>query len=727
MATQTRGRSSRRRTTIRRYTDDAFEEAGLDPEKSASERELDRENASDEDFLEEENGRCTAEDEAVDDFDEAGSVAGSNVNIQKGMRRKDHPRESRNAVHSRGLIKPAEHTSKPTHIKLTFGSGAEDILPAVYVRDHWASGRDSTFPSAKSLRAAHDDSLYGIGASFCHDSAKILIESTKAWDWYYENTVGGSLLQRQKVQVLDGSEGLKYVPKEKHTKHTVLTGPFGKQKAFHLGNNESFDFGLAWEKLELKDGKRGRPKKHAKVSTHSAIPEESRNGGSSMAEEGGRIREGWIINLGNKIQCIAWAPNHPGTTQYLAVAVPLLESQKTAAGDEKVTGAPAFTPSLPYPAAIQIWSFEAKKETAIPQSLDMSVKPKLRLVICSDFGDVRRLEWCPMPRKFRPADTSEEEVNIGLLAGIWGDGSVKVLDVRLRKTPPETQWIKINAPMFQAKPPSSMCTCLTWLSPSDLAIGCSDGFVGVWSLIIASKDFKRYSAPYIFAPIHTSYVLQIVAAYPAHPHLLGCSCIDGQMKMFSLLDPLVDIVEGVRMRMGTANLSYSPMFQAFVTTDEADFVRLLPARRFFSTISALRSTSSTTTLAPCSPCHPSILVGNAGGVVMATNPLRRLLNSKNKHFQQTWFSHEWVHAKDDPHDERLGASRFYDGYKAESVNLLRSATQGGLANNAIIVCENETAVTAIACNPNEQCAGWACAGTGCGLLRVEDLALRPLA
>lgn len=109
--------------------------------------------------------------------------------------------------------------------------------------------------------------------------------------------------------------------------------------------------------------------------------------------------------------------------------------------------------------------------------------------------------------------------------------------------------------------------------------------------------------------------------------------------------------------------------------------------------------------------------------MIATNPLRRLLHSKEKQWQQTWFSHTWVRGNE---SSSSGTSRFYDGYRAESISLLRNMTgDRKMINSTMIVTiyEEETHVTALSWNPNQSCAGWAAAGLGCGLLRIEDLAL----
>ena len=116
------------------------------------------------------------------------------------------------------------------------------------------------------------------------------------------------------------------------------------------------------------------------------------------------------------------------------------------------------------------------------------------------------------------------------------------------------------------------------------------------------------------------------------------------------------------------------------------------------------------------------MYGCTSGAVVATNPLRRLLHVKEKQWQQTWFTHEWARGNDasDP-----GISRFHDGYRAESISLLRNMMGDRKMVNGVMmitIYEEGTHVTALSWNPNQACAGWASAGMGCGLIRVEDLA-----
>ncbi|OAX83293.1 hypothetical protein ACJ72_02346 [Emergomyces africanus] len=753
-------RSARRHTTAPKYTTDVFEAAGLEvgfsePEQLSSEEEerSDLSVGHGARFTPRRGKRRRGDEECEEEDNDAechvGEDAGSDIE------ERDKPQKPRSrpvgrvdeqdpmTSHSRGLYKPSAHGAKVTYLKLTFGASDEDLLPMVHIRARWTKGRDATFPSRDTLREALSMSTDEIGAALGVSGDLLRKEATSSWDWYYGENAGGRFSKRQRTVGITAEEGKLYLPRPRTNKHTVIIGPASSQKVFKLGMGESLDFGEAWNEIKTKGKRKGRPKKgdvqaHQAVETQESPGPETElvsgvaNGSASRSKSN---RDGWILNLGSKVQCLSWAPNCAGTTQYLAVAIPIPDLQKQSLGGIS-QGAPAFTPSPPYPSGIQIWSFESSKEANDVRQLDMAVKPRLRQVICTDAGDIRSLSWCPMGRDKRKGDETVEGLNIGLLAGVWTDGSVKVLDVKLNKMAIETEYVQVHTPAFEVKPPSTLCTCFCWLSPSDLAVGTANGFVGVWSLVPPShtNELRVNPAPYIYIPIHTSYILNITSSYPTYPHILVTTGMDGKTKLFSLLDPQADVTEVSRSRLGSYEVSYSPFLRTYVCSDDTEFIRIQPLRRFFSTSSVLQTYDLVTAITPGNLCHPAFLAGNVNGTVMITNPLRRLMNPKEKHWQQTWFSHEWVPDKSAEHgiDQKAdtggpGVSKFYDGFKAEMPKLIRKLTGArrmGDGNLAMSIFEEGTAITSLAWNPNKECAGWACAGIGCGLLRVENVALR---
>lgn len=99
------------------------------------------------------------------------------------------------------------------------------------------------------------------------------------------------------------------------------------------------------------------------------------------------------------------------------------------------------------------------------------------------------------------------------------------------------------------------------------------------------------------------------------------------------------------------------------------------------------------------------------------------MNAKVKQWQQVWFTHEWVAGKE---EGSSGVSRFVDGYRIEKVGLLRNLVgEKKLVNGHMVVSihDEENHITSLAWNSNQSCAGWASVGMGCGLVRVEDVAL----
>lgn len=146
-----------------------------------------------------------------------------------------------------------------------------------------------------------------------------------------------------------------------------------------------------------------------------------------------KIREGWLLNPGGRVQCMAWAPNRHGKTQYLAVVVPASKEQMEMVPEATERGAPAFKPSASYPTCIQLWAIEPLQADDGPRRLDMRSKPKLSLLICTQWGNIRRLSWCPIPRNSIAEHDVGNTEPIGLLAGIWTDGNVRVVDVWIDK------------------------------------------------------------------------------------------------------------------------------------------------------------------------------------------------------------------------------------------------------------------------------------------------------
>lgn len=307
-------------------------------------------------------------------------------------------------VRFRGMPDPTTHAGKDILFSHLFGTGTEEIVNMARSRDKWAS--DPILP----VRQVNERGSGGMCHSFSHTEEQRTMEATVGWDWYYDHGGKDRLTKRQKIRQLNHDEGHTYLPQSTKGSQSFLIGPYGDQNLCTLEIGKVFNLEKAW-------------------SYTNGPPKEADGKGTSRK---GR-REGWILNVGRKIKCMDWAPNQDGSIQLLALSTssttqisPQTNSQKHGVPLK----APAFTPAPPTSASIQIWAFYASTETGREGSLDLKRDPKLQMVICSEWGDVKQLKWCSTPREPRDAD-SKGKVALGLLAGLWGDGRVKVLDLEI--------------------------------------------------------------------------------------------------------------------------------------------------------------------------------------------------------------------------------------------------------------------------------------------------------
>lgn len=454
-----------------KYTEDPFAVAGVfseDSDRETSPKGKGKERAvdppdnseSDDEFAapqndaEEEDEEFADDDGDGDDGDDASSAgesAGPSSDMamddageqeeqsprgaRKQPKRKDpkkrhepKPMKDEDLVHTRGIHIPLTRSGRNASLQTNFGLDQKDLLAIVYARDRWFRGVDSTLPSRRSLNEAGRFPDYGYGTVLGADPDDAKRERTHGWDWYYDADVGGRFRKKQRLEKIGEDEARRTYMPQSQGKHTVLVGPADGQKAVELAQNETFDFGEVW-------GERISRKADARTSEGTdAKPESAGNR---------KTREGWIINFGQKVQALGWAPNQPGLTQYLAVVAPITEEQKANYPDlPEVKAAPAFRPSAPYPTALQLWAFKAKRDNSLTKTIDMDFKPRLRLALCADWGDLRRIAWCPMARDSREEDDEDVLRNIGLLAGVWTDGVVRVIDVRITRSADDTEFCK---------------------------------------------------------------------------------------------------------------------------------------------------------------------------------------------------------------------------------------------------------------------------------------------
>ncbi|KAF2748056.1 hypothetical protein M011DRAFT_476687 [Sporormia fimetaria CBS 119925] len=593
-----------------------------------------------------------------------------------------------------------------------FGPSEEDLQGVKKTREYWFL--QETLP----LRGLLHRSFY-----IDEESREKEAQGAKEW-WRSE---GKGLFERgQRCRGLGVKEGMRYLRTEEKGGLNVLMGPLKKQVMYEL-------------------------RKGGFVSTAAAFEDKT-------------DRRGWLLNLGARVQDAQWALNQ-GQTQYLAVPV----EQKEPGIKYKPLhnpNAPAFTPTSGFPGSIQLWSFgsTAKGE------LDTTVSPRLEVVICASWGTPKALRWCPVSVDEANETDDGRRVHLGLLATIWSDGHVRILEVSF-PTPspdaPQTQYIHYTSTAFDIPIPHALPTCIHWLSPTSLAVATASGTLAIWTL--THKDTfpsapNTTPQPWFYKQIADTYILTLSSGYPSRPTYISFTTADGLSTLLDLRSPTIDTAFTARGRVFAQTLNWHDHTQSFVQPDEVMLFRNNMIRRFYSNLLHLR-TEAQILASATSELHPGVLVGCSDGRVWCANPVPRVLNYKEVPWRQCWFAAEWrpglkpegekktrdpdsatdsssPESDSDFHDinapptdtpRRITqptpdiltnpAVRMLEGFKVERMPLQPVKTETPYQKDVkpLTLYEEPSRVTCLAWNPNLRAGTWAVAGLGSGLLRVEDL------
>ncbi|KAF1932918.1 uncharacterized protein M421DRAFT_416516 [Didymella exigua CBS 183.55] len=610
-------------------------------------------------------------------------------------------------MRSRGIADFSKQGGQEVRLKDLFGPSLSDLKPILRTRDEWRL--QETLPVRSS----------GAKRSY-FESSEARAKDERQMQAWYDNTGRAEFMRSQKTSSLSRGQGIKYMLNEGAESINVLMGTAKSPEVYPL-------------------------KKNGCVNIANPFAEKSQ-------------RRGWLFHLGSRIQEAQWMTNEDGGIQYLAVAVQQRDETAEQHPPMEQAAAPAFSATKPFAASVQIWAFKSTKDGA----MDTSRKPRLALVICTDWGAPKHLRWSPIVPHDRavPLD-GNETVDVGILAGIWSDGRVRVLNIEIPEADAETAepiFMHISQAAFEASIPQTVPTCIQWLSGSTIAVGTAAGTLAVWTLtrpgtLSRSPAYSGGSKPWLYKQIGDTYVLTILSGWPSRPHFLSASTADGFARLYDIRSPDADTVASVRGRVLVVTQAWHEHTQSFVMPDEYYILKHNNIRRFYHNIYSARAESSIVRVAT-SPVHPGILIGGANGAIFATNPVGRVVNTKVVPWQQNWFVHEWRPPVDmmvvKPPDQdtempngevqeitnsnpsKVPSSalsepmvRITEGYKAVQPGISYSTTSKKKPENEnstlMTVYEEDSSVSALAWNPNLKFGTWAVAGMNSGLLRVEDV------
>ncbi|KAH4230321.1 hypothetical protein HBI06_083680 [Parastagonospora nodorum] len=620
-------------------------------------------------------------------------------------------------LRTRGVPEFTKSGGQEVRLKDLFGPKSDDLTAVLQTRDFWAGllTQQETLP-VKDYRPGESS----IRRSFFESPAarEQEIKTTRTW---YADTGRQVFAKVQESRSLTAEEAASYLVNDGAESLNVLCGPVDKPEVYTL---KKLSYLNVAEPFKQKQGRRG-----------------------------------WLFNLGSRIQDAQWSANEEGSTQYLAVAVEQKSMAMPRPKPMENPKAPAFSATKPFPASIQLWAFDANEKG----EFDVSKQPRLQLVICTDWGAPKQFRWCPIDTSNELGRTEEQDnAHIGLLAGIWSDGRVRILDVscpRSAMNSSETQYLHISQAAFDVSFPQTVPTCLRWLSGTTLGVATAIGTLAIWTLT-RSDTFSDQQAtqssprPWFYEQIADTYILTLVSGYPSQPQLVSVTTADGFGRLYDIRTPKADNTASIRGRTLSVTQDWHEQTQSFIAPDEYYMIRHNPIRRYYHNLYTMRAESIITRCA-ASPVHPGILIGGADGRVEASNPVGRICNYKIIPWQQTWFKHEWrgpisnlVRTKPGEEDEEEDVemadggpvtdanappqsfldqplARITEGYKALQPGIQHSIMSKKNPNpevgKGVTVYEEPSAVTALAWNPNLKFGDWAVAGMGDGLLRVEDI------
>ncbi|EXJ80045.1 hypothetical protein A1O3_08331 [Capronia epimyces CBS 606.96] len=684
-----------------------------------------------------------------EDDDDISLVSKNNTTGVKNSREKPHLRVSSStaaSAHSRGIAPGQSRGSKRAAYEKTFGPGVEDLSDVLRARDSWLKGRDVTIPSRRSISnaIAHSRTSRSSCAPTGNEAhtplSPISTNDTPLAEIIHNNQI--------LTEIDDQELHEKYLPR-RATSHSIVLGARGKQSRFNLAQLSSLDFGQAWS-VDTK----------SYMAAEQAIRESVPNR---------RHHEGWLLDVGEKVQCMAWAPLN-GHLQYLAIVTRCTPGQRRSVPGDG-SDRPAFHPSPSYSSSIQIWAFQTEPtETNHVRTLSFKVPPMLALVVATDWGDIRRIEWCPsIATEIITHPTYRPDVVTGLLGVISTDGCARVLALRLPENLNSHSPIALKAEQagVTISPHADMVfTCLAFIDPKNLTVGASDGSIQLFDLARQSNGGQSPES-YFKQQVHNTYITSLCSASPSPcSTFIASTSASGELVLTDLRSPDQDKISIPRACFPHRDLLFSPFTRSFITgldragnthveTHSATFVVCHHLRQFPTglRIAKLPDYTGAVTALANSPWHPCILIGNARGQVLSTNYLRKVLPYRRGDprkaadaYLQKICEYDWrplsadelgdpSHLLGAPEEVDLyhgqgvrpGLSRFHEGFKPErvevgSVPLTRKTLQQKDIGVAEPIFEEEQAVTSIDWCPNAACAGLAAIGWGSGIVRVQDLA-----
>lgn len=317
------------------------------------------------------------------------------------------------------------------------------------------------------------------------------------------------------------------------------------------------------------------------------------------------------------------------------------------------------------PGCIQIWSlFLGELNRCI----------QVDIVYLHDFGTTLDLKWCP--------SCSADDSVLGVLAGVFGDGTLRIWQVTKKATTSTTcaEYRKLDAPAYTFSCPETQCTTFDWLTSTRLAAGCANGIFLIWDLSSETPFPISTGSP------HTTHVKNIVACLPGAEDVILTTSWDHDVKFSNIWNPDTDFLTAPRERYMPTSAAWSAFLNCAIVDEELNSLKAISMRSGATmTLAAMKGTI--TTIATNAK-HPFLAVGDASGTLMIMNACRKTMFKKNPQFGRRLYELEWEH--------ELDTYRFTPNFKVEELVGRLEAKQDAATH----IYPSEVNVSSAAWNPN---------------------------
>ncbi|RPA85076.1 hypothetical protein BJ508DRAFT_412218 [Ascobolus immersus RN42] len=410
-------------------------------------------------------------------------------------------------------------------------------------------------------------------------------------------------------------------------------------------------------------------------------------------------KKGWFFNAAGDVSAMVFlSPDKPEDEnetwyQYLLVATRNLVGRE-------------FDPQSGK-CCLQLWRFVANRDGSLNPD---EGNAGLVAVIAGNWGGTVDMVSVPLPLGF-PNDNSLGR----FIAVLGGDGQVHIIKIPLPSYAHNaTISLLVESPSYLLTPhpgtptnPTPYFTALTFPTPTTIALGLSNGYLSTYSL------HPFHPIPTFHFPVHSALITSISST--SVPTLILTTSVSGTHQLTSLLRPATDHIASLRTRLPTPFITYSPLLDSALIWDESNAAKLAPLSRFNGAVLVSKHMGGGNIRdAAASSHHPFVLSCGWEGTALVANVVRRAFHGKGRAWQCIWFRCVW--------SVREEMIRILEGFKAEEV-MRREGERG--EDGEGVVWEKKAGVQRVAWmeRGKSEVSAWAAAAVGCGLVRVEDLAV----